>query len=589
LKVFTYFLLLAISIANVFGNSFSAKKDSVLLAKLLQTAESHLRTDSMEVIKQVSLALPLAKKLKNIRAELKAYGLLGQMAYYNSNFSKAGYYCNLRLEICEKSKFVEDIRLSILNTQALIAMRIGKPDQTLSLTQQSIHGAEKAIANGEKGFEKILYMGLNLNANVLFSQFRDKPRQSARELTEAKNYFFRCLGLCKKHATLRHNLPTVYHNIAGCYVEQNLGDSAMYYFKQEEKMALELDRKVDLIGSYVAQAELLFKGNRLTAAEELLMKAQPLANKYKDPDHLITIPYLLAKIYAQTGKKKESERLLYRALELSKQKNLPESVKLVLEDLYFLEKGNGNYQEALQLYEEKQLISDSLYSQAKTKIINEINTKYQTEKKEQTILNLQAEKKMQYVIISMLILTLLTSGLAIRNKLQSLKLEKDVTVQSNIAKTILAEKMQQEMQSKQKELSLQSMYLDQRRNILKEVKLNLTKKEGTESLDKKELIKEIDASLRFENDWKKFNAHFDELHPQFFRKLLAIKSNLTALDLRHCAYVKMGLSTKQVANLLSVSPESVTMSRVRLKKKLKLSQDLTLLDYFNTLLQSPDH
>ncbi|MBK8505824.1 MAG: hypothetical protein IPL46_28700 [Saprospiraceae bacterium] len=55
--------------------------------------------------------------------------------------------------------------------------------------------------------------------------------------------------------------------------------------------------------------------------------------------------------------------------------------------------------------------------------------------------------------------------------------------------------------------------------------------------------------------------------------------NLTQNDLRHCAYIRMRLSTKEIAELMNVNPTSVQIARVRLKKKMGLPEEIDLRNH----------
>ncbi|MCB0471413.1 MAG: hypothetical protein KDC51_13280, partial [Flavobacteriaceae bacterium] len=69
------------------------------------------------------------------------------------------------------------------------------------------------------------------------------------------------------------------------------------------------------------------------------------------------------------------------------------------------------------------------------------------------------------------------------------------------------------------------------------------------------------------------------VHPGFFDFLNKNFPELTNNDLKACAYIRMNLSSKEVASLTNVSPKSVTMHRYRLKKKLNLDTEDSLKNF----------
>jgi hypothetical protein len=82
---------------------------------------------------------------------------------------------------------------------------------------------------------------------------------------------------------------------------------------------------------------------------------------------------------------------------------------------------------------------------------------------------------------------------------------------------------------------------------------------------------------------KTFEIQMDELHQDFFKKLKERFPGLSNHDLRLCAYLKIGLNSKEIADILNIQPSSSFISRSRLRKKLNLRADETLYDFLNDL------
>jgi DNA-binding CsgD family transcriptional regulator len=68
-----------------------------------------------------------------------------------------------------------------------------------------------------------------------------------------------------------------------------------------------------------------------------------------------------------------------------------------------------------------------------------------------------------------------------------------------------------------------------------------------------------------------FSLQLEELHQGFLTTLSQRFTDLTTYDLRLCAYLKSGLTTREIAELMNVLPSSVNVSRSRLRKKLELA------------------
>lgn len=74
-----------------------------------------------------------------------------------------------------------------------------------------------------------------------------------------------------------------------------------------------------------------------------------------------------------------------------------------------------------------------------------------------------------------------------------------------------------------------------------------------------------------ETDLGNFFSNFEKLYPNFKDSLCRISSNLTANELKLCAFLRLNLSSKEISEILHITPESVHKARYRLRKKLHLS------------------
>jgi len=83
-------------------------------------------------------------------------------------------------------------------------------------------------------------------------------------------------------------------------------------------------------------------------------------------------------------------------------------------------------------------------------------------------------------------------------------------------------------------------------------------------------------------NWEDFKYHFEKVHQGFFTRLNGKFPKLTVKDQRLCAYLLLGLSTKELAGLTNITPESAEIGRIRLRKKLGLNRTQNL----NSFLQS---
>lgn len=76
-----------------------------------------------------------------------------------------------------------------------------------------------------------------------------------------------------------------------------------------------------------------------------------------------------------------------------------------------------------------------------------------------------------------------------------------------------------------------------------------------------------------------FKDAFEMADGQFFKNLKEKHENLSPNDLKLCAYLRLNLSSKEVSQLINISPKSVEVKRYRLRKKLGLDNNENLANY----------
>ena len=101
--------------------------------------------------------------------------------------------------------------------------------------------------------------------------------------------------------------------------------------------------------------------------------------------------------------------------------------------------------------------------------------------------------------------------------------------------------------------------------------------------DVNEVIKQIDQSLNHRDNWEFFKEAFDNADRDFFKNLKESHPNLSPNDMKLCAYLRLNLSSKEIAPLFNISARSVEIKRYRLRKKLNLSSNENLTNYIINL------
>ena len=138
-----------------------------------------------------------------------------------------------------------------------------------------------------------------------------------------------------------------------------------------------------------------------------------------------------------------------------------------------------------------------------------------------------------------------------------------------------------------RELSMKAMEVYQKNQILETIHSDLAKTsqltEGETYKRLSKVLRLIKDSLAFEDEWKNFVTHFEKVHPSFFSTLKNRCPQLTTEDLKHCAYIRIYLSNKEIARLLNITPKSGITHHHRIKKKMVLSDDVIFADYIRCM------
>ncbi|WOD44946.1 triple tyrosine motif-containing protein [Hwangdonia lutea] len=138
------------------------------------------------------------------------------------------------------------------------------------------------------------------------------------------------------------------------------------------------------------------------------------------------------------------------------------------------------------------------------------------------------------------------------------------------------EKLNQDIDNKNRELAISTMSIIKKNRVLNKIKKELKK---TKHIDNNTAIELINSNLNDTKDWSFFEQAFNNADKDFLEKIKSSHPDLTPNDLRFCAYLRLNLSSKEMAPLLNISIKSVETKRYRLRKKLGLEHDDGLVEY----------
>ncbi len=186
-----------------------------------------------------------------------------------------------------------------------------------------------------------------------------------------------------------------------------------------------------------------------------------------------------------------------------------------------------------------------------------------------------------YVILFIIILVMVHKAYKRKHLRMIKENEKELKMKNLEAeKTIIElqnEQLEKDMVNKNKELAISTMNLIKKNEFLTSIKDKL--KGSKESQEVRSVIRTIDKDISEEDNWNFFKEAFNNADKDFFKKIKKLHPELTSNDLKLCAYLRLNLSSKEIAPLLNISVKSVEIKRYRLRKKMDLPREVNLSDH----------
>lgn len=241
----------------------------------------------------------------------------------------------------------------------------------------------------------------------------------------------------------------------------------------------------------------------------------------------------------------------------------------------------NDFQNALFYYKKHKELEDSLMNSDKIADINRLRIQHQVENEEARNEIIQAKLRNRTIISFSTILFaifLITIFILLYSRY---RLNKKVYKKEKEELNLTIDEQNRRLVSQLMETKIKHRILDEAGSLLDAIE----KTKDQEELKRKveEFKNTVQKSNKVEDDWQKINFHFEKVHQDFFKKLLESHPQLSTNDLKLCAYTKMNLSTKDIANLMNISYRSVQTNRYRIKKKMKLDNKVNFTSYIQTV------
>lgn len=333
-----------------------------------------------------------------------------------------------------------------------------------------------------------------------------------------------------------------------------------------------------------------YQGKYEQALNLLLINQEYFKNKY--PQYLVIFYSFLGEIYFKIEQFKKSENYYLKALDANKSYQshsnyIPDLYKKLSRLYYKINQKDLAYQN---LQKSKELSEElfSFRSRTNSDILEikdafRIENEHQKKLLEKSRLNkLEQQQKTLFfknialtvsIVSIILVFIILFWNLYSRRKSE----KKEFLERQKLNK----EKSAEILAIKNKELTSSALQILQKDVLISEIKNILEPLKRSNQSEIKEVLTKIKINKSF--DWSEFNARFTSVNKGFYNTLTENYPELTRKDRRLCALIKLNFSSKEIAQILGISPQSVNTSRYRLRKKLRLLNDENLFKVISNI------
>lgn len=316
-------------------------------------------------------------------------------------------------------------------------------------------------------------------------------------------------------------------------------------------------------------------------------------------DLKINILNNIGDINRKTKKYNDAIRFTEQALEFAKSANNQSQLVSALKDLSRTYADMGNFEEAYKYLNNQYIANEEELIQNNNEIVSALQILHDVKENENKVQLLNKQNEINKVQQSIILITTSTILLALlaaflywkkRRKHEKRILEyKQQLLQADLDKKAAKEiALNREIDIKVSSLTNYSLHIAHKNKKLSDISKTLSKlkNRNNELVSKKlkDIVKDIEADLENNNEWAELMSYFGQIHPNFFSTLKQIVNDkLSSSEMRLCMLLRLNLSSKEIADILHITPDSVRIARYRLRKKLPLESKDDLQDYLLNL------
>jgi len=396
-----------------------------------------------------------------------------------------------------------------------------------------------------------------------------------------------CIAFCSKYLAARPKDTLNYdsfrmlalNTMALAYHRTGRYDSAMHFYRQALEVAHQIRRKDwdGIISGNMGQVHYLLK--EYDSAIALLEKDYRISMEYKYYDNAANSLQWAALAHAAKGNTATALNQVRTAMALIRQMPDEGYEQNIYKAAVTIYQVNGKMDSAVYYAAQYQRLHDAIEKKINTSSAAISGIRLKEEKSRYKIRRLQEEKKAQVqqrnFIIAGIILLAIISVLVVNRQRQRLKYR-----QQNIEKE--KRLIENEVAAARQQMEMFTQSIIEKTNLIE--KLEQQMKESNATAGHQETISALSGlTILTEEDWDKFKMLFEKIYPMFFQRIKAKAPDITIAEQRMAALTRLQLTTRQMASMQGISPDSVHKTRQRLRQRLQLSNDINVEAFITSI------
>jgi tetratricopeptide (TPR) repeat protein/DNA-binding CsgD family transcriptional regulator len=588
-----FFITVFLQVFSGFSQSLADQESSIHLmppdtAKVnlqIKLGEYYCGSDFERALLYLQQALVLSTELGYKQGIAQSFLLQGRAYYYKDDYPLASSYLEKSRKLLEDLDDDEGLASYYLSMGTVKGIK----GNLLHAIEDFQKGVELSKLTGNRKLEGFAYNSLG-SLNLA---------RSENEL--ALRYFRESLAIAEEISD-EGFIANQMTNIGKVYENKGLFDSAYYYMNHSLEIRTRLNNFRGMASSGIVIGNLLVKMERYQEAVDILNKAQSAYTNLNDDTGICLALKRKAMALNYLGESNQAFSDAENALFLARKIKNPSLISEIYSIMSDMMAYNDDYEEAYQYILLHNHINDSLANANKENILSELEIQFQSARKDDQIEMLKQQNEMQrknnimlLVSISALAVVLVLVMILFRLKSLGIIKQRKLHEQENIIhqqESKLKEKEQhmlkEDLEARNREMASKALEMLRLNEMIESIIGKLEDFSDSNSKNEKlvnslrSIVSELESQLK-NNSWNEFERIFNNIHSEFFDKLLETCPDLTPAEIKIAALLRLNLNTKEIAALTYKSESGIKSTRFRLRKKLGLNSDDSLITYLMQL------